>query len=139
MQPREQNGACSVDGGFPQSGHSLALGFFGMGPMDGELGVRAQGDGAADLFGQRRDPLGPLLQYRDNGGVGDEAFGAAVLKRNAAEEGSRFERRTVLREFKQGGMSSRPNDLEEAEAVEAGPFEWPRQDLVDRRVDLGPG
>ena len=107
--------------------------------MDGELGVRAQGDCAADLFGQRCDPLGPLLQCRDNGGVGDETFGAAVLESNASEEGSRFERRTILCEFKQGGVSARPNDLKEAEAVEAGPLEWPRQDLVDRRVDLGPG
>ena len=69
MQPREQKGEWSFDGGFPHTGQSLETGLFGIGAMDGDRCVGAQGDRAADLRRKLFEPAGIGFQHGDDGGM----------------------------------------------------------------------
>ena len=102
MQPRLQNGACSGDGGLPHSGQGFALelGALGMSARDGERGVAAQGDSAANLPRHLVKPVPMTAQHRDHrwmrGNPNCPDFTA-----DTPEQGPRFERRPVGRQFEQ--------------------------------------
>ena len=130
MQPLEQKGAnCGVSG-LRHTGHFLA--WLDMAARDGELGIGAQGDCSAALPREGREPFRLALKHADDTGMGGQRGRAGGLERGAAEEGSCFEGRSLARQLDQRRAAARPDDLDEAEAVDRGPLEGLRQDRVDR-------
>ena len=85
MHPREQKGACSSDGGFPQIGQGFGLTLLGIPARHGQSSIRAQGDIAAGLTGQNLQPGRLSFKHGDHLRVRHDPLCADALERHAAE------------------------------------------------------
>ena len=107
----------------PRSGQRLALGMFGIPARHGKRGFGPQADRAAELAGEGVEPIGVRLQDRNHRRMGDKAFRSGCLESRAPQQRPRFKRSAILGKFDQRSALAGPDNLDEAEAVDRGPFE----------------
>src|SRR5206468_12586672 len=76
------------------------------------------------------------LEGGDHGRVGDEALRSGRLESRSPQQRPRFEVSAILRELEKRRAVTRPDDLNEPEAVDRGPLERLRKHGVDGRCGL---
>ena len=104
-----------------------------MSARHGDIGVGAQLDAAADLPGEGFEPARPILKHGNDGWMRDQPFRAGCVEGGPAQQCPCLEGDAVLRQLDQRGAEARPDDLDEAEAIDGRPFKRLRQRSIDRR------
>ena len=132
MHPREQNGACSTEGSFRQTGQDLESDVLRIPAMDGERLVASQGNSAANLSRKGLDPGHIALEDCGYCRMSDEAGRPSSIHRDFSKEHSGFERSPVGRQLERRRACACANYLNEAEPIHRRAFERQREIRIDR-------